>query len=961
MIPLLLAASLVELRLDYVRTSLTKEVRHYAEYVDGVPVAGGERIEENGRVTYDRVARPRADGDRRRVQTLVRRDGEPAFVNVNGEAVRAWRVVEFDRPLEPHARFYDAETGALLRDQPLFFRIKGRVFDVNPVAKLNDPSLRDQNNAAGAVPDAAYSIVDLPDLARTVPLQGPFVKISDDERPFTTHADPSQALDALDRSRPEFEEVNAYFQVDRAQRYLQSLGYVGQRQLVAYQLPVDAHAANGTDNSYFIEASTPGRGELFFGDGGTDDAEDSDIVLHEFTHAIQNWIAPGVMNGSASSQALALAEGSADYWAFSSTYDATTAAGRDAACIGDWDARCFGDADSENCGYPADADCLRRVDSKKTMANYVTSSDPGTEHANGAIWSSVLRDIFLSAGKRTTDILVIESFFGLPPSPTFREVAERIVDADRAIRGGADIPTICTAMTSRGILAAADCGTVPRGEITAFPALITTTPIPDDGTPLSSTITISDARTIVNANVRIDIRHARRGDLAISLRAPDGTEYSLVQSSPTERTADVHATFTIDALRGKPANGTWTLIVRDVYPTDTGSLRAWSLDLQLEGDQPAAARPSSVVRKVIPVAGHIPGALGRDYLTDMTVFSPDTQTLTLIYTPSGADGSVDFAAMRVAIAGGATVRFEDIVSQLVTLGIGQLEIAGDLPFIATSHSYFRDLNGTHGDRVAAVPATEAAGSGVELVVARNYGDRWNVGVANVANAGGTVRVNGSDYAIAPHSHIQVPADGNVATIRVVSGGPQVVAYASVIEGDDFAVYMAQRRVATPTPVRTFATLGSWEASAWAVDAANRIVPPVRIEIAGGLIIADGAPAGGAVFERLVHSGQSESIPLMELTLPTSGNMIGIEISDDMRTNAATLIGGDVAVYSALEFYDAAGTLLGSFGRAGFGTGIVPITDPRVARIRAASDITAVTGFASVVDNRSGDARYIPAQ
>jgi subtilisin-like proprotein convertase family protein len=951
MIPLLLAASLVELRLDYVRTSLTKEVRHYAQYVDGVSVAGGERIEENGRVTYERVARPRDDGGRPREQALVRRDGEAAFVNVNGEAVRAWRVVEFDRPLEPHARFYDAETGALLRDQPLFFRIKGRVFDVNPVAKLNDPSLQDQNNSATCVPDAAYSIVELPDLATTAPLQGPFVKISDDEPPFTIHADPSQALDTLDRSRPEFEEVNAYFQLDRAQRYLQSLGYTGQRQLVAYQLPVDAHAANGTDNSYFIEASTPGRGELFFGDGGTDDAEDSDIVLHEFTHAIQNWIAPGVLNGSASSQALALAEGSADYWAFSSTYDATTASGRDAACIGDWDARCFGDADSENCGYPANADCLRRVDSNKTMANYVNSSDAGTEHANGAIWSSALRDIFLSAGKRTTDTLVIESFFGLPPSPTFRDVAERIVDADRAIRGGADIPAICTAMTSRGILAAADCGIVPRGEITVFPALITTTPIPDDGTPLSSTITISDARTIVNAGVRIDIRHPRRGDLAISLRAPDGTEYSLVQSSPTERTADVHATFIVDALRGKPANGAWTLIVRDVFAGDVGVLRSWSLNLQLEGDQPAASRPSLNARKVIPVAGHLTGALGHEYVSDVTLFSSTAQTLTLIFTPTGADGTTTFAAMRVSVAAGATVHIDDIVNVLGTTGIGQLEIDAPNAFVATSRAYYRDADGTHGDRV---PAVDVARAGTRLVVGRGFRGYWNPGFANVTGESGVVRVGGIDFPVPPYGHVQFTSAESVgAEFVVVSGGARIVAYASAVFNGDFAFFLAQPRLEGPHVYNAVSSAGTWSASAWLVSGAITPVPIVPNPVAGGIAALVAAPAGVVAFEGIDHGGEIESFPLAEITL-NAGNIIGIEVSDEFRVNFASF-GDNPNLQLHATLWDAAGSPIGEIRGA---PGQVPITDRRVARISV--DPGAFT-FASVVDNRSGDGWVVPVQ
>src|SRR5207248_311396 len=214
-------------------------------------------------------------------------------------------------------------------------------------------------------------------------------------------------------------------------------------------------------------------------------AEDSDIMLHEFMHAIHNWIAPGALSAGSSSQAAAVAEGLGDYWSFSSTYEATRASGRDPACIADWDARCAGDADSENCAYPVGADCLRRVDSTKTMADFKSSNDPGTEHRNGEIWSSALRDVFLAIGKETTDRIVVESLFGIPPAPSFHDMAQRMVEADRALRGGADVNVICGAMTLRGIFTAGECGATLRGEYTAYPAAISVTPIPDDGTPLT--------------------------------------------------------------------------------------------------------------------------------------------------------------------------------------------------------------------------------------------------------------------------------------------------------------------------------------------------------------------------------------------------------------------------------------------------------------------------------------------
>jgi hypothetical protein len=147
-----------------------------------------------------------------------------------------------------------------------------------------------------------------------------------------------------------------YFHIDRSQRYMQALGYNGARRIAGYALPVDPHALNGADNSLYVGGAVAGQGKLYLGDGGVDDAEDPDIVLHEFFHAVQDWIAPSAFFGPSSSQSRAMGEGFSDYWAYSSTYEAGLGSGRDPYCIADWDARCAGDDPGQNCGYPVGAD-----------------------------------------------------------------------------------------------------------------------------------------------------------------------------------------------------------------------------------------------------------------------------------------------------------------------------------------------------------------------------------------------------------------------------------------------------------------------------------------------------------------------------------------------------------------------------------------------------------------------------
>src|SRR5437016_10578548 len=98
------------------------------------------------------------------------------------------------------------------------------------------------------------------------------------------------------------------------------------------------------------------------------------------------------------------------------------------------------------------------------MADYIDSNNSGTEHLNGEIWSSALREIFMSmtsrlgvaAGKRMADTTILEGTFGMPPNPTYATMARKLLGADGELNGGANQQVICTAMTTRGILQASD-------------------------------------------------------------------------------------------------------------------------------------------------------------------------------------------------------------------------------------------------------------------------------------------------------------------------------------------------------------------------------------------------------------------------------------------------------------------------------------------------------------------------
>ena len=115
----------------------------------------------------------------------------------------------------------------------------------------------------------------------------------------------------VDSNRVGFEEVSAYYHVDRAIAYLETLGYKGARRIFDSPLEIDARGTR-EDNSWY----SPGERTLTFGLGDVDDAEDGETVLHEFGHALQDAICPDF---GQSPEAAAMGEGFGDYFAGSSS------------------------------------------------------------------------------------------------------------------------------------------------------------------------------------------------------------------------------------------------------------------------------------------------------------------------------------------------------------------------------------------------------------------------------------------------------------------------------------------------------------------------------------------------------------------------------------------------------------------------------------------------------------------
>ncbi|MEV6398283.1 S8 family serine peptidase [Streptomyces sp. NPDC051907] len=76
--------------------------------------------------------------------------------------------------------------------------------------------------------------------------------------------------------------------------------------------------------------------------------------------------------------------------------------------------------------------------------------------------------------------------------------------------------------------------------------------------------------------VGVDVKHTYRGDLVVSLVAPDGTVYLLEDFANGDSADNVSKTYTVDA-SSETAAGTWKLRVRDIATQDVGKIDAWNL------------------------------------------------------------------------------------------------------------------------------------------------------------------------------------------------------------------------------------------------------------------------------------------------------------------------------------------------------------------------------------------------
>ena len=311
-----------------------------------------------------------------------------------------------------------------------------RVFMVNPVQSSGDESLTDQNDSATAVPASQYATVQLRHLDGSGTLTGTWVRV---QSSTGTPAYSGTNTFVYNRHDDQFEQVMAYFWVNQAQEYLQSLGFGSTLPPVNAQQQLVKVDQYGGDNSY--QTDKPFR--IRYGKGGVDDAEDAEVIVHEYGHAVHAAQVPGF---GASEEAGSIGEAFGDYLGITVGLAADQQyhwpVRTDAACVADWDSVSYTSTVPH---------CLRRVDSGLTVAD-----KSGEVHHDGMIWSRALWDIRngyvgLGLGTRRADTTIIDAQFGFAPDTSFAAAARTTYQTALARDGAAAAAVVRNAFLARGI------------------------------------------------------------------------------------------------------------------------------------------------------------------------------------------------------------------------------------------------------------------------------------------------------------------------------------------------------------------------------------------------------------------------------------------------------------------------------------------------------------------------------
>jgi subtilisin-like proprotein convertase family protein len=351
---------------------------------------------------------------------------------------------------------------------------------------------------------------------------------------------------------------------------------------------------------------------------GNHTAFDSSVVFHEFTHGVTNRLVGGRLNDRAleAPQSDGMGEGWSDY--FPCTINNTTV-------VGPWVVGRAGGIRQ----YPYDSDFPDNFGDLGT-GRYTGRTPDGDSwpHPIGEIWCATLLEMNRRIGAELGVQLVVDGLKGTPANPSFLDARDAILSALDEMRTAGQISTSDHVAASHGIwsafahfgmgLNASSNGAWLSDIVADFEvpdggggAMIVREVTPNQGIPdadpagITSALNVVETGQITKLVVSVDITHSYKGDLVVSLVAPDGRRIVLHnrQGASGDNINTSYSSVEVDGMAqlvGAPVEGNWMLHVADFAGLDIGRLRYWKLEISRDVLQPVPIRKEASPALTIP-------------------------------------------------------------------------------------------------------------------------------------------------------------------------------------------------------------------------------------------------------------------------------------------------------------------------------------------------------------------------
>lgn len=304
------------------------------------------------------------------------------------------------------------------------------VFNPDPLTTANTNyggNYSDQNDADHPALSAELKWVHIPVFPDSTPgtyqYKNQFATIKEFSLPNKPLAPLLSDSLLVDRSQEAFEAVNALYHITEIAQYLTTLGF-GEG---IESIDVDVNGFNGADQSAFSALPTPKR--LTFGEGGVDDAEDADVIVHEYGHAIWEFQAPGLLR---TGELAALSEGFSDYLAVSYSRGISP---------NQWEKVFTWDGHNEF--WPG------RIANKP--GRYPTDLQNNL-YFDGELWASTLMEVWEMVGKEVCDKIVVQSLSYYINGMTMVDAAQFLLQAEEDLYQGHYKDAMCSILESRGFI-----------------------------------------------------------------------------------------------------------------------------------------------------------------------------------------------------------------------------------------------------------------------------------------------------------------------------------------------------------------------------------------------------------------------------------------------------------------------------------------------------------------------------